>query len=122
MDINTITVVSVIACVNMASILFNYFMKGFNAKKNYDGLFQADKRHDEAIAENKEINKALVLAMKALLKNELKQLHREYMDRGNITADELDNFSNLYNAYHALGGNGTGTKFYNDVLTLEIVE
>ena len=42
--------------------------------------------------------------------------------RGYITVEALKNIEYLYSAYHALGGNGTGTELYNRVKALEIRE
>ena len=36
--------------------------------------------------------------------------------------DELKEIEYIYNAYHSLGGNGTGTEIYNRVKKLEIKE
>lgn len=37
-----------------------------------------------------------------------------------ITLNDLEKIKRLYYAYHNLGGNGIGTKLYNDVLVLPI--
>ena len=37
------------------------------------------------------------------------------MDKKSITSDELDNFNHLYTVYSSLKGNGTGTKYHEDV-------
>lgn len=41
---------------------------------------------------------------------------------GEITVDELKNLEYLYEGYHALGGNGTGTELYEKCKDLPIVE
>ena len=56
----------------------------------------------------------------ALLHNEVFQLGKEYITRGEITFKEMDNFDMLYNAYHNLGGNGTGTEVYERVHNLTL--
>ena len=40
----------------------------------------------------------------------------DHFPRGSVEA--LDDFEHLYNAYHALGGNGTGTEIYKRVKEL----
>lgn len=37
-----------------------------------------------------------------------------------ISINDLDKIKRLYHAYHNLGGNGTGTKLYGDVLSLPL--
>ena len=56
----------------------------------------------------------------ALLHNEVFQLGKEYITKSEITFKEMDNFDMLYNAYHNLGGNGTGTEVYERVHNLTL--
>lgn len=49
------------------------------------------------------------------------ELCQFYIDRGNVTADDLDNLERLYHPYKKLGGNGTGDVLYNSVKRLPIV-
>ena len=44
----------------------------------------------------------------------------EYLDRGSITTDELENLTTMYETYHELGGNGTATTIYTRCCGLEI--
>lgn len=60
------------------------------------------------------------IAVVALLRNDLKQMHKEYMARGYVTIDEYEEFNELYKVYSGLGGNGTGTRMKNDIDKLEI--
>ena len=59
-------------------------------------------------------------AVVVLLRNDLKALHKEYTTRGWISIDEYEEYSDLYQTYAALGGNGTGTRMKQDVDKLEI--
>lgn len=111
----------VYAIYEIVTKLFKLFMKAHNAKSD-DEVFRATvEKHTNDIKHINESQLALKLGMRALLKNNLKELHKDYMARGSVESDELDNFITQYNAYHdGLGGNGTGTKYYEDVLTLHI--
>lgn len=51
----------------------------------------------------------LKTACLALLHNDLYQACRHHIVNGSIDVDDLENVESLYSAYHALGGNGTGT-------------
>lgn len=59
-------------------------------------------------------------ALKLLLKHELKEYHAIFVKRGHISSEELSEFIEIYETYHNLGGNGMGTRLYNDILKLEI--
>ena len=55
-----------------------------------------------------------------LLRAQLKMYHKEYMERGYITSEELADYLEMYEAYHSLGGNGVATKWKADVGSLEV--
>lgn len=57
----------------------------------------------------------------AILHNEVYQSGKRYIDHKEITVEELDNFSYLFQAYKALGGNGTGDAINDRVNRLQIV-
>lgn len=63
---------------------------------------------------------ALEISMKALSHDKIYKLTEEYIDRGWVSLDELDNLEYLYTAYRELGGNGTGEKRYNRVQALPV--
>ena len=58
--------------------------------------------------------------MMLLLRSQLKAYHKEYMQRGYITSEELADYLEMYDAYHSLGGNGVATKWKEDVQRLEV--
>lgn len=49
----------------------------------------------------------------ALLHDRLYQACQFHLEHSYITVADLDNLEYLYNGYHELGGNGTGTELYN---------
>lgn len=55
-----------------------------------------------------------------LLRGQLKSYHKEYVERGWITSVELEEYMEIYNAYHSLGGNGVATHWKEDVEKLEV--
>lgn len=59
-------------------------------------------------------------AVLALLHDRLYSLARYYLDRRWVTIQDLDNLEYLYTAYHALGGNGTGTELFERCKALPI--
>ena len=54
-------------------------------------------------------------ALRATLHNQLLFLCLQYLEEGEITADELDNLTLLYDPYVALNGNGTIEKLMERV-------
>lgn len=62
--------------------------------------------------------KALENGMKALLHDKLFQESKIYIERGWVSFEELDNLSYVYNAYHELHGNSTGTTAFEEVSKL----
>ena len=55
-----------------------------------------------------------------LLRVQLIEYHDKYMREGEIPSYAYDNFSEMYKAYHALGGNGMITKMYEEIQHLHL--
>ena len=55
-----------------------------------------------------------------LLRVQLIEYHDRYAALGYIPSYALQNFIEMYEAYHELGGNGMVTEMYKEVLELEI--
>lgn len=70
------------------------------------------KLQDEAVSE----------ALRALCRDRIFQGYRYYNKHSGISAQDLETMTKLYNAYHALGGNGTMTAVYEKILSLPIKE
>lgn len=64
--------------------------------------------------------KLIETGMLAILHDRLYQLGREYIERGRVTLEELKNMEYLYESYHELGGNGTGTEIWERVKNLPV--
>lgn len=55
-----------------------------------------------------------------LLRVQLIEYHEKWTERGYITKHGLENFIEMYNAYHSLGGNGMVTHLLEEVQELPI--
>ena len=55
-----------------------------------------------------------------LLRVQLIEYHDKYMEQGNIPSYAYDNFIEMYEAYHELGGNGMVTKMYEEIRELHL--
>lgn len=62
---------------------------------------------------------AIETALRASLYDRLYYLHGKYMHQGWISVPDLENITGIYDGYHALGGNGVGTKLYEDLKGLD---
>ena len=60
--------------------------------------------------------------IRAILHDRLYQVCRFYIHQGWIDVESMKNVEYLYDSYHDLGGNGTGTELYNRVNSLPIKE
>ena len=55
-----------------------------------------------------------------LLRIQLIEYHDKYMKRGTIPPYVYENFVEMYEAYHELGGNGTIDKMYTEIKELKL--
>ena len=65
---------------------------------------------------------ALTAASLALLHDKIYHYCTDYLERGSVSIDDLENLGHLFRAYKALGGNGTGEALYKRVQALPIKE
>ena len=55
-----------------------------------------------------------------LLRVQLIEYHDKYIKQGEIPSYAYQNFIEMYEAYHALGGNGMVTKMYEEIESLHL--
>lgn len=65
-------------------------------------------------------HEALEDGVLAMLHDRLFQSGMYFINKGEITVSELKNIEKMYEAYHKLGGNGTGTEIYERVRELPL--
>ena len=126
MDLNGVTLGVIIGGVVAIDKAITYIYRKFNSaykiKKETEDFILLVHTQQKTIDDFNMKTDLLIEGMKEILKCQLKERHKEYMDRKSITSEELDNFNHLYTVYNSLGGNGTGTKYHNEVLTLPILD
>lgn len=69
-------------------------------------------------ARRDEIRENLALGTQCLLRAEIIRQHEKYMDRGYCPVYAREALTRVYESYHALGGNGTMTELYKQVMAL----
>ena len=72
------------------------------------------------IQADKETEKAIADGMKYLLMFKLREEGEKYLMDGHCNTDHKHEYEKVYNAYHALGGNGTITALKDQVLRLPV--
>lgn len=65
---------------------------------------------------------ALAQGMRALLWRELRDLHEQAVEGGGLTVSQRRHLESVYDAYHGLGGNGTGTRLYTDAMGAPVID
>lgn len=74
------------------------------------------------IKKEKQTMDALNAGMRALLWRELNEIHKEAVFSNGLTPDERHNLETIYDAYHTIGGNGTGTRIYEEAMKLPVLQ
>ena len=67
-------------------------------------------------------DKAMETGLRTLLRAELLEIHAKYRPLGDIPLEVMEEADRVYQAYHSLGGNGTGTKIYEELKALPTVD
>lgn len=77
-------------------------------------------RLSKKFTQQKEESEAIKLGVRAVLHLELYKECQRLMERNCVSTEELKNVERIYENYHKLGGNGTGTALYERILKLPI--
>ena len=80
------------------------------------------KRVGERTEKERAADEAMRSGMRALLWRELKSIHEQAVDEGGMDTEQRRHLEGVYGAYHALGGNGTGTRLYEDSLARPVLD
>lgn len=68
-------------------------------------------------------DKAMEQGMRALLRQQLIDYHDQYVVRGRPCPVWIkEQATSVYTAYHGLGGNGTGTHLYEEIMDAHVKE
>ncbi len=73
-------------------------------------------------AEDRAADEAMRAALRALLWRELQIIHAKAMEDGGMTVADRRHLESVYAAYHALGGNGTGTRLYEEAMETPVLD
>ena len=60
--------------------------------------------------------------VRVLLWDKLRCIHSEAMERGGMSVEDRRYAEDVYSAYHKLSGNGTGTRLYEESMSLPVLD
>lgn len=84
------------------------------------GLIAGYRKLAARIQSDKDTEKAIADGMKYLLMFKLREEGEKYLTENACSIEHKHEYEKVYNAYHALGGNGTVTALIDKVLQLPI--
>lgn len=105
----------------MEEILIPYIFQGIMAIVTAI-LTRAYTNMAKHLKEKDEETEAVKQGVRAILHMELYTESQRLMERGCVTTEDLRNVDRIYENYHKLGGNGTGTTLYKRILQLPLYD
>lgn len=76
----------------------------------------------ERTEEEKRLEESMRIGMRALLWRELKTIHEQAMRDHGLNVADRKHLENVYSAYHGTGGNGTGTRLFEESMEQPVLE
>ena len=116
MDILLQTYYTVLPIITTSLMGYVIWVLQNNRKKEAFRIEAENKR----IEEDNRKQQALTEGTRMILLYMLERLYEEYKIQNFVTHEQRDKFHNIYDAYHALGGNGYGTALWETIQELEI--
>lgn len=116
MDILLQTYYTILPIITTSLMGYVIWVLQNNRKKEAFRIEAENKR----IEEDNRKQQALTDGTRMILLYMLERLYEEYKIQDYVTHEQRDRFHNIYDAYHALGGNGYGTALWETIQELEI--
>lgn len=79
-------------------------------------------RAGKAASQSADEARGMQEGMRALLWRELRNIHSDAVQQGGMDLEERRHLENVYSAYHNIGGNGTGTRLYEESMRLPVLD
>ena len=104
----------IVAIIGGAVTVFNVIYSTAMANR-------AEKRRQRDAAELRQNDrtKQIESGLQSLLRAEIIRSHEKYTDKGYCPVYAREALTRIYESYHALGGNGTMTELYRQVMALK---
>lgn len=84
------------------------------------GITMSNRRVEKEKAE--EENELFKSALRALLRSELMRAHHHAVRVGHASTVDKEVMERTYRSYHSLGGNGTATTLYDEMMALPTID
>lgn len=107
-----------IALPVILTALLGYIVWLLKEQKNQKKIDKEER--DARIEAEKELREKNSKGTMLLLKVQLIEYHDNYMELGEIPSYAYDNFNDMYDVYHSLGGNGMVTKMKQEIEELHL--
>lgn len=128
MNANLLGIITAVAAVFASSGLWQFILyKAQIHDKKHEVATKADIESLQAVMVTKEEHQNLLKQMGRVEAASLSTLHtnlytltQKVLRRGTIKAEEIEELDNIYEPYHELGGNGTGTNYYERAKNLPL--
>ncbi len=102
----------IVALINSAALIWVGWLQ-YRQNKELKAQRQTQAQDDR--------QKAMEQGMRALMKGELVAIHERFVQAGRPMPVEIkDEADQVYDAYHALGGNGTGTELHRQIMVANV--
>ena len=104
----------IVAIIGGAVTVFNVIYSTAMANR-------AEKKRQKDVEEMRQNDrsKQIESGLQSLLRAEIIRSHEKYMDKGYCPVYAREALNRIYESYHALGGNGTMTELYKQVMALQ---
>ena len=103
----------IVAIIGGAVTVFNVIYSTAMANKS-----ERKRQQDVEELRKNDRTKQLENGVQSLLRAEIIRSHEKYMDRKYCPVYAREALTRIYESYHALGGNGTMTELYKQVMAL----
>lgn len=107
-----------IALPVILTALLGYIVWLLKEQKNQKKIDKEER--DTRIEAEKQLREKNSRGTMLLLRVQLIEYHDKYMELGEIPSYAYDNFNDMYDVYHSLGGNGMVTKMKQEIEELHL--
>lgn len=105
-------IVTVACTALITSVVGGLVSSGLSGGRKLKAEMEERRKQDEAVNQ----------AFRALLWRELQTFHTLAMEQGGLTISQRRHLESVYQAYHDLGGNGTGTRLFEEAMNTRIID
>lgn len=117
----TVAIIGMIEAIGV--VIIGGLISSYQKKVDRQAAIDQEKLDEKAKNEKEQAKLIANMAegVRTLLRNELVSAHREWVEeKGYITLEALEYMKRTFESYHALKGNGSGDKLWEDLKALPV--